>query len=234
MITPTPASDPARVGAVRSLVELCGAIPVEVDPAAHDRAVALTSHTPQVLASLLAARLADADDSDVAISGQGLRDVTRVAASDPELWTDILGANAGPVADVLDALAADLERIRRSLRTVADQRALGSDRPDDDAAWLDAVEALLRRGNEGRSKVPAKHGGLARAEYAVVPVVIADRPGQLGRLFAVAGEAGVSIEDVRIEHTLGRLAAVVEISVVPQAAATLVQALEVDGWTVRA
>jgi prephenate dehydrogenase len=230
VLTPTAETDPARLASVVALVETCGGLPLVLDPASHDRAVALTSHTPQLLASLLAARLAEADEGDVAVSGQGLRDVTRVAGSDPVLWTEILGANAGPVADILDRLASDLVGVRDALRSAADLNRTGADA----SVPLEAVTAVLRAGNEGRARVPDKHGGRGAAEYVVVPVVIADRAGQLGRLFAVAGEAGVSIEDVRIEHTVGRLAAVVELSVVPGAAAALTDALEVGGWTVRA
>ena len=226
VLTPSPETEPARVAEVTALVERLGAVPVVLDPEAHDRAVALTSHTPQVLASLLASRLAEAEAGDVAISGQGLRDVTRVAASDPSLWTEILGANAGPVADVLDALADDLERVRASLRGIA----AGSPTTEADTA---VVSGLLRRGNEGRRRVPDKHGGRGGTEYVVVPVVVEDRAGQLGRLFAAAGEAGVSIEDVRIEHTLGRLQAVVELSVTRDAAPVLIEALTSGGWTLR-
>ena len=121
-----------------------------LDPEAHDRAVALTCHAPQVVASLVAARLAAADPSAVVISGQGLRDVTRVAGSDPALWTEILQANARPVADVLDALALDLERVLAALHRIA---AAGTPAP------AEVVTELLRRGNAGRARVPDKHGG---------------------------------------------------------------------------
>ena len=64
----------------RAIAESAGAVPLILDPTAHDRAVALTSHAPQAVSSLLAARLAHADPSEVQVSGQGLRDVTRIAA----------------------------------------------------------------------------------------------------------------------------------------------------------
>ena len=68
---------------------------------------------------LLAARLAHADPSEVMVSGQGLRDVTRIAASDPELWTEILAANADQVLDVLDGLDEDLQTMRDALAVPA-------------------------------------------------------------------------------------------------------------------
>ncbi len=63
-----------------------GAVPIELDAAEHDRSVALVSHVPQVISSLLAARLNGATDAAVGLSGQGLRDTTRIASSEPELW----------------------------------------------------------------------------------------------------------------------------------------------------
>ena len=92
---------------IERIAESAGAMPLILDPTAHDRAVALTSHAPQAVSSLLAARLAHADPSEVQVSGQGLRDVTRIAASDPDMWTEILAANADQVLDVLDGLDED-------------------------------------------------------------------------------------------------------------------------------
>ena len=89
-ITASPDNPAERVADVQWLALTCGALVLALSPAAHDRAVALTSHTPQVLASVLAAQLATADPSDVAVSGQGLRDATRLAASEPGLWSEII------------------------------------------------------------------------------------------------------------------------------------------------
>src|SRR5690606_822742 len=95
----TSASD---LAIVEDLALDLGAIPIELTPAEHDRAVALTSHVPQLVASLLAARFREVDEGALQLAGQGVRDTTRIAASAPELWVQILGANSAPVVDVLD------------------------------------------------------------------------------------------------------------------------------------
>ncbi|URN11667.1 prephenate dehydrogenase [Streptomyces radiopugnans] len=105
VLTPTPETDTEVLNLALELVSLCRAVPVVMDADAHDRAVALVSHTPQLLSSLVAARLEGADETAVRLCGQGIRDVTRIAASDPGMWIDILSANPGPVADVLAAVA---------------------------------------------------------------------------------------------------------------------------------
>ncbi|GII86271.1 prephenate dehydrogenase [Sphaerisporangium siamense] len=222
---PAAESAPEAVAAVLSLIGLCGANPVPVEPSAHDEAVALVSHAPHVAASAVAARLAEASETALGLAGPGVRDVTRVAGGDPGLWTVILSGNARPVAEVLEAVAADLNEAARALREVAvGDSAQG-------APAIGQVTDLLRRGNAGQSRIPGKHGGPPRS-YAVVQVLVGDRPGELARLFQVARDAGVNIEDVRLEHAPGLPLGAAELSVQPEAAGALAEALRAHGWHV--
>ena len=217
-LCPLPETSAEVSATVTELVRACGAVPVLADPATHDRWVALISHAPHLVAAAMAARLEQAPAEALDLAGQGLRDVTRVAAGDTALWTQILSANAGPVADVLAAVAADLAD---AARTLADGDGPGK-----------AVESLLDRGQAGVARIPGKHGGAA-SEFTVVQAVISDRPGELARLFQAAGAAGVNIEDVRIEHSPGLPVGVAELSVRPAQASVLLDALEAGGWPVR-
>jgi prephenate dehydrogenase len=213
-------ADQTSVRRAETLVRMCGGVPVRMGAEEHDVAVALVSHVPQVAATLVAARLADTDAGTLALTGQGLRDVTRVAASDPDLWVDVLAANAGPVLRVLSELRQDVDAVLHALQELAE-----------DPEWgRTALREVLVRGNAGRSRLPGKHGGRP-APYVAVPVVLPDRPGELARLFAVSGEAGVNIEDVRIEHSPGQPVGLVELAVAPDAEERLVRALEHGGWT---
>lgn len=226
VLTPAPATGAEHVARARALVELCGAVPVVMGPEDHDEALALVSHAPQVLASLLAARLRGADPAHVELSGQGIRDATRIAASDPELWTAILSGNPAPVARVLREVRADLDAVLDALD------ALGGGAPAGAGGPAEVLRGALRRGNDGRARMPGKHG-TPPAAYAPVPVVLEDRPGQLARLFADADAAGVNIEDVRIEHSPGQPVGRVELAVRPARAPVLVAALRGRGWTVQ-
>lgn len=226
VLTPTPDTDTEVLNLALELVALCRAVPVVMDADAHDRAVALVSHTPQLISSMVAARLEAADETAVRLCGQGIRDVTRIAASDPAMWVDILTANPGPVADVLAGIAADLDETVGALRAL--QSADGDKRRDGAAG----VEDILRRGNAGQVRVPGKHG-TAPAAYEVVAVLISDKPGELARIFADAGRAGVNVEDVRIEHATGQQAGRVQLMVEPAAAPVLTEALRERGWSVR-
>ncbi len=216
-LCPLPQTSPEAAETVTALVRACGAVPVRTDAASHDRWVALISHAPHLVSAAMAARLETAPPQALDLAGQGLRDVTRIAAGDTGLWTQILSANAAPVAEVLTAVAADLAEAARMLA---------------DGEGSKSVASLLDRGQAGAARIPGKHGG-APGEFTVVQVVIPDQPGELARLFEATGAAGVNIEDVRIEHSPGLPVGVAELSVRPGQVATLLEALETGGWPVR-
>lgn len=204
-----------------ALIAQCGGVAVRMTADDHDAAVALVSHVPQVAATLVAARLAAGGEESLVLTGQGLRDVTRVAASEPDLWADILTQNAVPVGHILNELRTDLDALIDSLEQL----------PRDAERSRARVRALLTTGNAGRARLPGKHG-TAPTAYVVVPVVVADRPGELARLFADAGVAGINIEDVRIEHSPGQPVGLVELSVQPAVEQRLATALGKLGWVV--
>jgi len=215
---------PAAVEAVTWLARRAGAAVVEMPPEQHDVAVASVSHAPQVAASLVAARLRDLSVDAVGLAGQGIRDVTRIADSDPALWTQILAGNAGAVADVLQALQEDLAGVLEALRDLS---------VDPEVAH--GARAVLARcvaaGQVGRARIPGKHGA-APTQYGVVTVVVRDEPGTVARLLADVGAAGVNMEDLRIEHQLGRKRGVVEVFVIPSAVQPLSEVLRGLGWAV--
>jgi prephenate dehydrogenase len=217
-LCPLPENTPAAVDAAAGLVAACGADVVRVDPATHDQWVALVSHAPHLVSVAMAAQLAgqSAPAAALRLAGQGLRDVTRIAAGDPELWAQILAANAAPVAQVLQAVADDLAQAAQALGAAGGQ----------------SVAGLLDRGRAGVARIPGKHGGKP-PELTVVQVVIADQPGELARLFAAAGAAAVNIEDIRIEHSPGLPVGVAELSVRPAEVARLLDAMDAGGWPVR-
>jgi prephenate dehydrogenase len=228
VLTPSASTAPLAVARATWLAEACGASVVLMSPERHDEAVALVSHVPQLMASLTAARLEGADSDLVALAGQGVRDVTRVAASDPALWTQILAANASAVLPVLDRLAQDLDAARAALR--AGQPTSRSDDSSPDRR-INGLTDLLERGNTGRGRLPGKHG-TAPATYTMVPVVVPDAPGELARLLVACGAAGINVEDVSIEHSPDQPVGLVEIAVRPAAATRLADELRERGWSV--
>jgi prephenate dehydrogenase len=213
-IAPHVHADPAAVELVEALVTVCRATPVRLSPVEHDLAVARTSHLPHLLAVLAAAQLTEAVPEHLLLSGQGVRDVTRVAAGDPELYGQIIRANRATVGDLLRDVRRQLDELIGAV---------------DEAAPDDLVD-FLARGVAGTQAIPGKHGG-RDLETSEVYVLVPDHPGELARLFADIGDIGVNVEDLRIDHDPGRPAGMVELLVAAGAAEKLREALEERRWT---
>ncbi|MEY3586830.1 MAG: hypothetical protein RL696_75 [Actinomycetota bacterium] len=217
IITPDSETKPEALDAVRDLALRVGALPVEMSASEHDEAVALVSHLPQLVSSLLAARLVFGEEGQLSLAGQGLRDTSRIAASDPNLWVQILEQNSDAVAGLLKQLGSDLAHLSAAMEDVAKPGALAE------------IHKLLTAGNSGVSRIPGKHGGKG-SSYQIVTAVIEDAPGALAALLTFIGEIGVNLEDINLEHSPGAPIGLVEMQVVPEVAALLSEKLQANGW----
>lgn len=205
------------VSVVEAMALDLGATTLRLSAHEHDRAVALISHTPQVISSLLASRLVEADDFDLALAGQGVRDTTRIAASDPRLWLQILSMNSQELLPVLKDFQMELAEVVSALENVNGSGSLAK------------IGNALERGNEGIARLPGKHG-TRNTSYAQVVVMIDDKPGELARLFTEVGVAQVNIEDIKLDHATGAQVGLVELSVLPAAEEKLISTLRTNGW----
>ena len=203
----------AALELVSELIELTGATKVEISSQAHDSAVALISHLPQLVSSLLAKQLRGADPQWLELAGAGLRDTTRIAGSDPALWREIITANSQTLKPLLANLKKDLDRL-----------IAGIDNEE-------TVESLIRDGQSGRRGIPGKHGGSSR-DYTYLPIVIDDKPGQLAALFEECASAGVNVEDLAIEHSPGQFTGLITLSLSKEDATSLSLHLQREGWKV--
>jgi len=219
VIASNAASSIEAVELVEKLALDLGASPIRVDAQSHDRAVALVSHLPQLVSTLLAARLEHADARDVSLAGQGLRDTTRIAASDAALWLQILSANSERVLPLREMFESDLATLIEALKDLAKPGALS------------VIGDLLKRGNSGVEQIPGKHGSQPK-QYSRVVVMIDDRPGQLAKLLTEVGEIGVNLEDLKLEHSPGAQVGLPELYVLPEAEVRLVEALAQRGWRI--
>lgn len=111
IVTPDPTSDPDAVAAVADFWRTLGARVLQVDPAEHDRIVALISHLPHLLAAALINTVAAENPAAFDFCGPGFRDTTRVAGGPPEMWAEILGTNRTAVRAAVEALIVKLREI---------------------------------------------------------------------------------------------------------------------------
>ncbi len=198
------------------LVTHMGGAVVTMNPEDHDRAVALISHVPQLVSSTLAAQLLDADQIDLSISGAGLADSIRIAGSDPQLWGDILQGNAAEISRVLRKVSIELDELSTALETRDRER----------------VELTLRAGNEGKLRIPGKHG-TGQNRFESLNVMISDQPGALAELFSGVGALNINLEDVRIEHVMGAPSGIVQLFVPVGQSEVLEQGLQDQGFDTR-
>ena len=223
VIVPNQETDPGAVLAMRTLALDVGSLPLQLDAETHDQSVALVSHVPQLVSSLLAAQLAKALPESLGLSGQGLRDTTRIASSDPALWAAIIAGNAEHVGKVLRGFADDLQQVLHALEHP------GAAIPS--PSLVGAVTLAMRQGNLGVARIPGKHGGAPR-RYQEVMVKVPDEAGTLGRLFQAVGETGTNIEDLELEHSPGAAFGVARLAIEPNSAASLAEKLQVKGWEI--
>lgn len=203
----------SAVKAVRDVASALMADVVMMDAASHDAAVARVSHAPQLAASAVAAALGALTAEDVALAGQGLRDVTRIAGSSPEMWAEIATLNRGALVATLDHIIGDLEDVRES---------------EDIGA---AVADLIERGRLEVARIPGKHGGVKR-EWHPITVIVPDEPGKLLALLTDTAAVDVNVEDLTIEHSPRQPVGLTTLWVLPTRAAELAAALESRGWVV--
>jgi prephenate dehydrogenase len=185
-LSPLAQTDPERYRLVHGFVGDLGATPVAVDPSAHDRLVALTSHLPHVIANVLVNQAgATRIDGHEPLSSAGgsLRDMTRVAGANPRIWVDIFLENAG-------ALRAALADHRRGLEQV--EAALESGDAGFLARWIG--EAALNR----RGMISGAYGD--PGELHQLRVHVPDRPGVLAGITQALGAERINIEDFELQH----------------------------------
>ena len=213
ILTPEGDCTPESKSLVLELIKCLGATPIELSALDHDAAVAKISHLPQIAASLVAKQLTGTPPEWMELAGQGLRDTTRIAGSDEQLWKEIIYSNRNEISVLLTSLQNDLAQMIAAL-----------DDPD-------KIAALIAAGRDGKAMIPGKHGGIAR-EYAYLPIVIDDKPGQLGAIFNECAAMQVNVEDLNIEHSPGQLSALITLSLSSQDAEKLSAHLTSIGWNV--
>jgi prephenate dehydrogenase len=213
ILTPSADVDPASRELVLELIEVLGATPIELSAVDHDRAVARISHLPQIASSLIAKQLTGTPPEWMELAGQGLRDTTRIAGSDESLWKEIIYSNRNELQQLLINLQSDVQLMIDSL-----------DNPNE-------IAQLIAQGRAGKALIPGKHGGKAR-EYFYLPIVIDDKPGQLGAIFNECAAMDVNVEDLNIEHSPGQLSALITLALSQSDAEKLSNHLTSIGWNV--
>lgn len=188
-------------------VAALGAVPTAIAPGDHDRLMAAVSHLPHVVANLLVAQATDALGGDgLPATGPSFRDATRVAGSNPPLWSQIYAANRAALGTQIDDLVRRLGEVRALL--------------DDDVAALEAWQALAGRQRRALLEVGLAGGaGRQREIRAAVP----NRPGVVARIALALGRAGINIGDMSLTPAADNRSGVVALWVADGDAAAAIE-----------
>lgn len=214
IVTPTSITKNSSLSLATQLIQMLGATVYEMPAKEHDQLLALISHLPQMVSTALAAAL-QSSEREAKLAGQGLRDMTRIADSNPELWSQILLENQGFVLDCLEGFGLEIEALKKALS----------------ASSKDQIEQIFRRGNAGRAKVGGKHGAQSR-NYRYLMVVIKDEPGALSKLFNECAAINANIEELSIEHSPGQLTGLITLAFSPEDASRVHDHLLKKNWKV--
>lgn len=213
--TPSQNSGPRVVEMALEVIAALGGVPIQLSAGEHDQAIAAISHLPQIVSSLLSATLCELPDRDINLAGQGLKDVSRLAASNSDLWAGLLHGNRAAVGEFLTIFANHLENLSTSLH-------------NDD---LRKTREILELGRVNHARIPGKHGGKKR-DYWYLPIVIDDKPGQLAKIFDACAAVSANVEDLSIEHTPGQESGLVTLALSESDSRRVFLQLQSEGWKV--
>jgi len=214
ILTPTSITEESSIDLAKELVEALGATAYIMGAPAHDSLLARISHLPQITSTALAGAIEQLGDN-LNLSGQGLRDMTRIANSDGELWSEILLENQNEVLKAIN----EYQQIIANLKDALESR--------DESA----LKNLFINGNKGRAKVSGKHGSKPR-NYSHLMIVIKDEPGALSQLFEQCAAINANIEDLSIEHSPGQLTGLITLAFSPDDALRVQDHLLSHDWKV--
>ena len=189
-LTPTDKTAPEDYREVAGFVRELGATPTAVDPEKHDLLMAALSHLPHLMAAALLKVASDISPEALSFAGPSFRDLTRVGASNPELWSDILAENAPALGEALGAFAGSMAQ-------------LGSEIGD--------KQSMQRRFYEAQDAYDALGGILIETtgDNAEVVIPVENRPGVFAEVTTLMGSNNINILDLYVRHSNTERAALV-------------------------
>ncbi len=188
ILTPRTTTDPDAYRELHALLTRIGARVISIDPESHDRAMATVSHVPHLLSLLLMEMAASEQErmkSIFTIAAGGFRDMTRIAASSPEVWLDIVSENRAFIVERLKDYSMRVNSLIEILQS-------------DDTGELGA---LFERARAARAELSRKHGAEVEQLYTI-SMPVPDEPGVISRVTTAVGSLGTNIEDIGIVHPL--------------------------------
>jgi len=168
------------------LVKEIGAIPVRMEAAAHDHVVAVISHLPHMLASTLCTFAASESERNKMIqvlAAGGFKDITRIASSNPDMWTEIALDSRVELVPVMRKYVKEVEKLIDSI----------------EAKNSDEICETLEAGRVFRNEIAISGRGILQA-LPEIRVEVSDKPGMIAKITTILGDNNINIQNVNIQN----------------------------------
>lgn len=212
ILTPQDSLPTEIVAELQQLISAIGARVIIMDAKTHDQAVARVSHLPHLMSTALVNNLHDKPHA-LSLAGGGLRDTTRTAASDPELWEDILMLNAEAVTHELKGMLA----LFQSYLTALEAENGGN------------IKTFLQRARDLRKNLPSIRPCLE--DSCDIIAIIPDQPGVIGELGLLLGQQQINIQNLQLLGVRDEDEGTIRITVKRESAPTACQLLKDNGFS---
>jgi prephenate dehydrogenase len=186
LLTPTSKTDMNAYQKLHTMLTSIGSNVLAVDPGKHDRAVAVISHLPHMVAAVLmnlASREANNTENLLLLAAGGFKDTTRIAAGSPRMWTDICLDNREALVYSIDLMTDMLEALRHEI-------AEGDE---------EEIKVTLEKAQSARLNLPSILGKEFERLYEIY-IPVSDKPGVISDITLTIGQLGINIEDIELLH----------------------------------
>lgn len=186
VVTKSKKSNEESLNMIKDMAKMLDSRVIEMEAAEHDISVAAISHIPHIAASVLvntASRIDRSSPNVLSLAAGGFRDTTRIAAGSPEIWRDISVSNRNMILEALDIFEEELKKFREAVA-------------DSDGKRLYDLFDEAKKIKEGMHK---KKKGILGPMTEIV-IYVPDKPGIIGNIANIFGNAGVNIKDIELLH----------------------------------
>jgi len=177
----------AKLAVLKSIIKGIGAIPIVMDAARHDRAMAAISHLPHVIASTLVNLVRENETEDGQLrmlAAGGFKDITRIASSDPCLWEEITASNSVCIKELIESYILLLQKFKDSMGCIR----------------TGAIAEFFENARKFRDAIPMGVQGAIDPSCDIVANV-ADRPGIIGDIATLLGKENINIKNINITNS---------------------------------
>ena len=170
---------------LKKIIEMIGAIPLELTPQEHDKAAGILSHLPHIAAASLVNIVGEKDQTGklLKLAAGGFKDITRIASSNADLWQQIILSSGDTITNILEDYIKTLQKFSKALKNKN----------------AEAVNTFFSEAKTYRDHILESSSGLIPSNYQLL-IEVSDRPGIIGSVTTILGDNGINIKNLYIQN----------------------------------